>query len=136
MRSFLATALLLLALPAAAQQSVGCDVHRGEEIRCTVRVPMGGTYTQTVRLITQGRGEFSAQAQVRLGECGQPGSAGPVVSITNTQANRELHRGTVTVRGFSCPEILISNCQRAGHRVSCTLGFDDARMQVFQQRQP
>ncbi len=139
-RPTLLTAALaaLLATPAAAQQSAthtgGCEEHRRDQIRCALRIPMVGNFSQSVQLVTRGDGRISGQAQVWISECGLPGSAGPVLSVSNGATTHRLRQTLVTAAAFACIEVFVFNCQEGGRAVPCSRGFGNASIRVEQQQ--
>lgn len=136
MKKLVCAALLVMAMPATAQQTTthngNCEVHRNDQLRCALRIPMVGNYTQTVMLMPRGDGRIGGQAQVWLSECGRPGSPGPVVYLTNGSTTHRLRENTITAVSATCPEIFIFNCQENGRAVPCQRGFANATMRVDQ----
>lgn len=132
-----AALLPLLAMPAAAQQNTtvegGCNVHRNTELRCAVSMPMVGRYGVNIDLLTSGPGNARASAQAWLSECGLPGRAGAVASITNSQGTTVLRRSTTDAFAVVCAEVFILNCQNVstGASISCNDAFGGrARIRV------
>jgi hypothetical protein len=127
----------LAAAPVAAQQSATftgpCEVHRGDQMRCALRIPMVGNFHLVSQLVTRGDGKVTGQAQVWLSECGLPGSAGPVSTIQNTSMTHRLRQTNVTAVAVTCPEIFVFNCQEGGRSVPCQRGFGNATIRVEQQ---
>ena len=130
--------LLAAGLPAAAQQGAvhtgSCAAHGNDQVRCALRIPMVGNYTQTVALVTRGDGRVSGQAQVWLSECGLPGSAGPVVSVTNAGTTHRVRQSTVNAVAVACPELFVFNCRESGQAVPCQRAFGNASIRVEQQQ--
>jgi hypothetical protein len=130
MRLPVAAALLpLLAMPAAAQQNTtvegGCTVHGRSELRCAVTMPMVGRYGVNIELLTNGPGTARGSAQAWLSECGLPGSAGAMVSVTNSSGTTALRRSTADAFSVVCAEVFILNCQSISTAtpVACNDGF-------------
>lgn len=136
LRLVLPAALLVacLAVPATAQQNsthnAGCEVHRVDQMRCALRIPMVGNYQQQMLLVTRGDGRISGSTQGWISECGLPGTAGPVVTLRNNGATTAIRRSTMTAASVTCPEIFIFNCQEDGRAVPCSRGFANASIRV------
>lgn len=126
----------LLALPAAAQQSAThtarCEVHRNDQMRCALRIPMIGQYDQRVSLVVTGNGRVTGQAQVWISECGLPGNAGPVRDVRNSGGATEIRRTRIVAASVSCPELFVFNCRQDGQAVPCSRGFGNASIRVEQ----
>jgi hypothetical protein len=137
MTRFMLPGLMLaacLAWPAAAQQTsthaANCEPHRGDQIRCALRIPMIGNYQMQITLVTRGNGRVSGTAQSWSSECGLPGSSGATVSVRNSGASTVVRRDNVTAASVVCPEIFVFNCQEDGRPVACSSGFSTSSIRV------
>jgi hypothetical protein len=121
---------LLAAAPASAQVGAGgCNPHRGNEVRCAIRIDVLGGHRVYDLAINAAR--MGAEARMTIDTCiSTCGSAGPKIGRNNiansgsrrvaTFTNERNHAGMVAraVAGF-CVEIFLLNCALAGQPANC-----------------
>lgn len=110
----------LPAMPALAQttHTTSCVVHRNDELRCAMRIPMFGRYETTMSVITRGNGQARGDAHAWSSECGLPGSrTASLRNILNSNNTLQMYRGQAHIGvGNICSEVFITNCRDHGGR--------------------
>lgn len=136
---------LLAAAPASAQTQVGqgdCQPHRGNEVRCAVRIDIpGGNRVYNVRINANRAGaEARMTTDTYISTCGSPGQmigrgniANSGTSQVATFTNERSQAGMVTQTLFGfCVETFILNCTLAGQPANCqqVLNLGTSKIQI------
>lgn len=141
--ALLAALALFAAAPASAQVGVGgCNPHRGNEVRCAVRIDIPGGNRQYAVMLNASRWNTDArmQADTYISTCGSAGVLAGRSQIANTGTsqvatfmNERNQAGMVAqaLAGF-CVEVFLLNCQANGQPVSCVqvLNMGSSRVEV------